>query len=415
MKPQALPRCALVFSALLACALNAQSADWTLSRVLQEAATQHPSVRLRQSESRAAEYELDGARWARYPTLGTELLTTRGGTQAVARLQQPVWTGGRIEGQIGLATANLSASTAAVDEARQAIMLEAATAFLESLRLQARLDAALANEAEHQRLGQIIERRVRAEVSPVTDATQARARLQQAIAERMQFERQLLSLRANLEQIIGQPVLHLRAPASIRIDMWNEATLLEAALQHSPERKRLTAQIDAGQAQIGVARSVLMPQVTVGYEHKLGALANGEDRGRLFLGVNLQPGAGLSSLAGIEVAAARQQAARDSLEQHRRQLEQAIRSGWSEAHALALQLEPSRALLNASDEVVESYLRQFQVGRKTWLDVLNAQREKTNARYTLADIEAPLLLARLRLLLLAGAVRPDALNAIVHD
>lgn len=404
----------LAAAVLIGLSLGAQAQEWTVASVLREAALNHPSVKTRQSELRAAEYELQGAEWGRYPSLSSDLQAAKGGLQAVARVQHPLWTGGRIESQIDLTSANVRASRAAVAEAQQNIMLEAASTFFEVQRFEARLLAAQTNESEHQRLLSIIERRVKSEVSPLTDATQARARLQQAISERLQFERQLSSLRVTLEQVVGQPAHAIAPPRDIRLTMWDNASLMEAALRHSPERERLLAQVEAGQAQILSAKSVLMPQVNLGYELKLGSLAAGEDRGRLFLGVSMQTGAGLSSLSGVEVAAARQQAARDSLEQHRRQLEQAIQTGWSEVNALAAQLQPSRALLAATDEVVDSYLRQFQVGRKSWLDVLNAQREKTNARYTLADLEGPLLQAKLRLLLLAGAIHPESMTAI-HD
>jgi len=42
------------------------------------------------------------------------------------------------------------------------------------------------------------------------------------------------------------------------------------------------------------------------------------------------------------------------------------------------------------------------VGRKNWLDVLNAQREQAQAGYSLSDLEYPLMLSNIRLLLLAG-------------
>jgi adhesin transport system outer membrane protein len=79
-----------------------------------------------------------------------------------------------------------------------------------------------------------------------------------------------------------------------------------------------------------------------------------------------------------------------------------VRSAWTESVALADQVEPVRNLLIGSEEIVASYLRQFQVGRKNWLDVLNAQREKTQASYSLTDLEYPLMLSSVRLLLLAG-------------
>jgi adhesin transport system outer membrane protein len=44
------------------------------------------------------------------------------------------------------------------------------------------------------------------------------------------------------------------------------------------------------------------------------------------------------------------------------------------------QLGPARELVEATTAVSESYLRQFAVGQKSWLDVMNAQREAHQAR-----------------------------------
>ena len=399
---------------LTALSTEAKAIELNLAAVLQEAAANHPSVKLRQSELRAAESELSGANWGRYPSLGADVQTASGGAPATIRLVQPLWTGGRITAQISLAQANLLAAQAALIEAKQAIMLEGGTNFFEIQRFSARLGTAIANEAEHRRLLSTIERRVRSEVSSTVDATQAQARLQQAISERLQFERQLGTLQFALEQIVGKSAITLRAPRDIKVEAVNATTLLEAALAFSPERQRLEAQVEASEAQINVARAVLMPQLSVSQEVRIGSVPAGVDKSRLFLGLSVQTGAGLSSLSAVNVAVARQQAAKDALDQNRRQLEQSVRSNWNDVNALQSQLKPSRDLLEASDDVVASYLRQFQVGRKAWLDVLNAQREKTNAYYALADLEAPLLLAKLRLLLLVGNIRPDALTAI-HD
>lgn len=404
----------LLFSALvLLSSAGVEASALTLGTVLTEAALNHPSVKARQSEARAAESERRGANWGRYPSLGAELQTASGGTSnSVARITQPLWTGGRLTGQIASAEANLLVANASVSEAQLIIMQEAATAFFEIQRLNARLVAAQANELEHRRLVDVIDRRVKSEVSPATDATQAQARLQQAITERLQFERQLETVRFGLEQIVGKPALNTRPPRDILLDKWTSVALLDAARSYSPERQRREAQVSQAEAQIKTAKAVLMPQLSLQQEFKMGSVPAGVDRGRLFMGLSVQTGAGLSSLSAVDVAVARQQAARDGLEQNTRLLEQNVLSLWNDVNALSAQLQPSRSLLDASDDVVSSYLRQFQVGRKVWIDVLNAQREKTNASYALADIEAPLLLAKLRLLLLVGAVRPDSLTAI---
>ena len=125
--------CATLLAGL---ALPLQAKDWTLSAVLQEARRSHPSVRLRQSELQVATTELQTARWGRYPSLSTEIIAAKGADQSLARVQQPLWTGGRLTGQIALAEANVSASEATVTEAQQAIVLEAGQAFLGSPRFQ---------------------------------------------------------------------------------------------------------------------------------------------------------------------------------------------------------------------------------------------------------------------------------------
>lgn len=381
-----------------------------LPLLLQEAVSQHPEVRNRKNERLAANSQLTGARWGRFPSLSAEAQTRTGGAQTVAKVEQPLWNGGRIDGQINVATAGLTLADAAVLEAEQKVLAQAATAFFDILRLESRLKTANTNEAEHLRLLQIIQRRAQSEISPKTDETQADARLRQAITERIQTQRQLEAARLALAQAVGRPVADLVAPARVGMANWTEASLLAAALAFSPERKRLQAQVDTSEAQIEVARAQIMPTVVAGYQAQLGTLAAGDERGRIYLGLQLQTGAGLSSLSNVQVAISRKLAAQDAIAAHDRVLAQTVRSTWSETMAMAEQLAPVRALLTGSDEIVASYLRQFQVARKSWLDVLNAQREKTQAYNALSDIEYPLMLAQVKLLLLAGQLNASSQN-----
>ena len=417
MKRSVLPWLSATFAAsLLALAAHAQQLESRpterLPELLRLAATQHPNVKARRNDLRAAGFDADAARWGRYPSLATEIQTSNGRSQAVAKLEQPLWTGGRITGQINLAGAKLDAATAGLSEAQTQALLDTALAFFELSRLDMRLGIALLNEAEHQKLLAIIERRVNAEVSPVTDQTQAGTRLRQAINERIQIQRQRDNVRFQLEQHIGRPVGAIQAPRRVRLDAWTEQRLIEVALAASSQRKRLQAQVEAAQAEIQVTRAQLMPQVVVGYSTNLGQISTNERRGQVYLALQLQTANGLGNLSATEAAVARKAALEDALEIHQRQLAQQIQTLWGDAQTLASQVGPVKALLTGSNEVVESYLRQFQVGRKNWLDVLNAQREKTQAQYALADIESPLLLTHAQLLILTGTVTPQNLDTL---
>jgi hypothetical protein len=63
--------------------------------------------------------------------------------------------------------------------------------------------------------------------------------------------------------------------------------------------------------------------------------------------------------------------------------------------------------------IVDSFLRQYRVGRKSWLDVLNAQREAVQARYSLADVDAQALSGALRVRLVTGSLSADSLSSLV--
>jgi adhesin transport system outer membrane protein len=71
-------------------------------------------------------------------------------------------------------------------------------------------------------------------------------------------------------------------------------------------------------------------------------------------------------------------------------------------------------LVAATEDVVASYLRQYQIGKKNWLDVLNALRESAQATYSAVDVALNTQSLQLRLMLLTGPMNDQALSQI-HD
>jgi adhesin transport system outer membrane protein len=59
-------------------------------------------------------------------------------------------------------------------------------------------------------------------------------------------------------------------------------------------------------------------------------------------------------------------------------------------------------------------LRQYQIGKKNWLDVLNAVRESSQAAYSAVDVSNNKDALQLRLMLLTGQLSAHNLAAL-HD
>jgi outer membrane protein, adhesin transport system len=383
----------------------------TLDQLLRQAVRTHPSILAQRAQRRVAEADVETALWARYPTLAAE--ASQGGQSgqgALARIIQPLWTGGRITGQIDNAQAGVTIAVATLAETEQGVLQETAQAYAELLRAQARLRAAKDNVAEHERLHQMILRRARTEVSPQSDVILASGRLQQALSEQIQFQNQAEQARATLEQLTGRPVEQV-VKVQRPLPAWGGvAQVRDEALAFSPELGRLQAQESQAVAQIGLAKAVLLPSVSLAHEQRLGELAQGYVRSQTYVALQFQPGAGLSARSAVTAAAERQSAFKDQQEAARRKLLRQVDADWSELAALDAQLQPSRELVDNTRGVVESYARQYTAGRKSWLDVLNAQREAAQALFGLADVEANRLRAQLRLEIYTGRLSARSLS-----
>lgn len=394
----------------------AQPSDLRLTDLLQKAVTQHPSIFQARSQLKAQGFELDAANWGRYPALTSEVRSDSQFSQSIAKLEQPIWAGGRIDGRIELGQANVRVSQAALQEAELNALNQVGGSFFEMLRLAARLRAANDNVKEHQRLVDMISRRVEAQISPEADVTLAMARLQQARSEQLQMSRQLESARNLLSQWVGPVVGLPTAPQKIDYRaVTDPEQVAELALEYSAQRQKLQAQMAAASAQIALAKSQTMPTVVAGYQYVLsGPLFASPDRGRAYVGLQFQSGAGLSALAGVQSAVSRQEASEQEMKVLELNLRSQVLTLHNDIENLQSQLTPAQSLEAATAELMASVLRQYQIGKKNWLDVLNAQRERTQAGFNLADVRFSLLQSQLRLLILTGGVRAQN-TSLIHE
>ncbi len=387
-----------------------------LSEALRMAGQGHPSVQAKLSELQAANKEVDSAKWGRFPSLSVQGTSSNAQPQAALVIQQPLWEGGRIDAQIQVAQATVRQAEAALLETRQSLLQQTGSAFFEVLRLRERLVLAQKNESEHQKLVDLIGRRVKTQISPVADAILAKARKQQSSSDRMQVERSLQTALLTLNQLVGPDSGIPQLPRELELVTWPDEQWVESSKSFSGELSRLRALVDVAEAQIQIAKSTSRPGVYLVNRQALGGsgYAIGGERNQTYLSMNFSPGAGLSSASAADAAKARMDTAGQGLALYERQLEQQVRNNLSDERSLQLQRNSSKELVKASEEVVASYLRQYQIGRKNWLDVLNALRESTQAANSAGEIEYGLQAVKLRLLLSSGLVHLENMQ-LIHD
>ncbi len=408
---------AISWRALL-CGLLVPAAAWAnpmgLATLLKTTAEQNPTILQIRSRAQAAGYEVEAAKFGRYPSISTDGRSQGNGYLNSTRIEQPLWTGGRITGQISVAEANEQAARAQILETEFNVLSEVSIAYFDLLRAQAKLKSANENIQEHQRLVDLIQRRVTNEISAAADLTLAKARLQSAISEKIQLARQLDISRQTITRLSGAQVSAAIPPKQIAFRAQpRDEIYVQKANEFSAQRRRLMFQIESARQQIQVAGSQAWPVLLAGYQHYWSKpLPFGYNDNKTYFSLQYQPGAGLSAVSRKEAAVMQEEAARQELENLDRTLEANVRSAIADIEAFRLQDGPAKELLSNSTEVLESYIRQYQVGRRNWLEVLNTQREKTQAAFNLADVEYGLLASQVKLMLLTGDVHGQQLSAL---
>lgn len=389
----------------------------TLVQAMELAVVYHPLVAARESDYQAALGDLSAARWSSFPTPSYSLQDRfNGESQSSLVVSQPLWTGGRLSGNIELAESRRDMAVSGIVEVEQVLLEDTARAFIGLHRAKSKLAIATDNVNEHQRLSDIINRRVNATTSPEVDAMLAQARLASARSQVLQNTSAREIARSELEQLIGRSVNQIvlsNSPGtpSLQSDAAGAslAEIENAAIAFSPKLRTLQSEIAGLDASVKIASASVYPQVSLGYERRFGELLFAQEREQIFIDLEFQPGAGLSARSAIAASKARQQASLKTLSASRRELRRKVQIAWREYESARSQLSPSQQLVTATSEVVSSYLRQYRVGRKSWLDVMNAQREVVQAQYMLVDYEAMVLQAHYQLQILSGAITANTL------
>jgi adhesin transport system outer membrane protein len=327
------------------------------------------------------------------------------------RLQQPLYTGGRLTQQLARASANARATSLAVEEERRSIALRVIQALGDARSAAVKRQAYRESAANHVEFLNLVQRRVNEGLSPRGDIVLARSRLSSVRADLEASEVQFDQALSRLEQLLGRP-LEAVEYAALRSDAVDDAAadwampaldrLVELALQASPTVSRALAELEARRADIGLARSNLVPTLYLRAEHSKGSA--GSRQSQVYLGLESNFGPGLSSRAVVSASEQRLEAQQAEVDARRRELTELVRS----EHTLALSGERRVGVLadsaNYAATVVQAWQRQFLAGRKTWQELMNAAREKAQADAVLGEASAARWVSTHRLRLLAEGV-----------
>jgi len=390
-------RSAMLALAWTALAPSAQAQS--LADLLQSAVNTHPSVQGQRSQRAVAASELDYARQQFYPTPSVSIEQVNAGQRdpsylqdanvKIFRLQQPLWTHGRLGAGVDKAQASADMAAQSYDDVRQQLALRVLQAWADGYAAELKQAALQTSVVTHERLQAQVSRRIADGASAQTEKVLTDGRLAQTRAQLQAVVVQAQTARMRLEQLTGAPVAAVPEAAQEReLPGLDAAKAVDAAIQRSPVVRRLQASVRVQEADVVERRSELLPELYARAEYQVGntAVAGAPDAQRLFVGLQSKLGAGLSTMAGIEASQNKVAVAAAEVENAQRTLAEQVLADWSQLATIKARQAELEASLQASRETALAWDRQFLAGRKSWVEVMNSARELAQAETELADV-----------------------------
>lgn len=376
----------LITSALCSAAAAPASADG-LGEALQATLRNHPAVAGQQAAVLSRRHAADGVRSQRYPTLSAQAQqytqadrSSINGEKishpAILRLRQPVWSFGRIRNNIALADAEVGTERADLLRVRRQLLEETAVAYAVVRGSLERVEVARRNVTQHKELLTQIERRVTGQLASSADArlaatrlTQSQVMLEHAITE-WEVAREDLALLAQVAVSADEPV-----PAEL-LEVSEPAQLIEQAMAQSAAVRLKQQQLGQAEAQVDEARTSFMPTIYVQADRLYDQPGLRDDNQFSVVFEAQLDGLGFAARGRSRSAVARRAGAQEDLSAAKlalhRELERLQRNRRLQADLIALQTQA----LGDLEALLASYQRQYETGTKSWLDLMNIQRER---------------------------------------
>lgn len=320
---------------------------------------------------------------------------------------ETLFNGGGRRAELSRQASRVDGASLRVLERSEYIGLQVVREYLEYL-LQTKIVAeSKKNLATHQQIYNSIGSGIAGGALTEADRQQARERVLAAEAQLKDSEEQQAAAKIRFYKLVGKPLDGATMPSSI---VGALPRSLDQAIglgrTNNPRIHMAQADIDTADAEVNAARSKYFPEISAQASARAGHDIDGVDgrttdlTGRIVAKWNLYRG-------GIDQANEQEQIRRASekrlyLHQIDREIEQSVRESWDRSarqHSLAATL---REQANENARLVESYRKQFQVGQRSLLDVLDAQNTRFNVNVRADTAEFAAKFAEYRLLAATG-------------
>ncbi|MGD8112681.1 TolC family outer membrane protein [Vibrio sp. TRT 17S01] len=336
--------------------------------------------------------------------------------EASITLTQLIWDGSATLNDMDRTAADAESIRLQILADASDIALRVTEIYLDAVKATEVLALSESNLAVHKDIYRDIKRRADSGIGSTADLTQVEARVAKAHGNLLAAQNNLVDTHTQFRRLVGQEPIGLiypRADAS-KIPL-SLTDALDDAFDNHPVIKIAKADVDSARFQYKQSKGNYYPTFSIEASQTWRNDAAGDEGTReetlamLRMRYNLYNGGSDSALS--ERSAYQLNRAKDLRENAYRQVEESLRLSWS---ALDLTLQQKNFLadhVDAASDTVIAYEKQYQIGQRTLLDLLNTENELFEARKDYLDAHYAEQYAKYRVMNATGGL----LDALLVD
>ena len=412
-----------------------------LRDAVMETIASNPDVLIAGSERDTVEEQMEQARAGFFPqadiTLGSgweynDNPATRAGgynsrnfnrNEAEIFVRQLLYDGHGTESEFERNRARVNSRAYATFSTAEVTGLKAVDAYLNVLKSKKLVQLAVNNLENHQQTYNRIVKRGERGVGSKADVQQALGRLALAKTNLMAEENNLQDAIAAYLNIVGSQPGNLEEPETpVELLPASLEEAITAALDNHPRLKSAEADVDAAREQYEAAKSLFFPRVHLeisgSNNNNLDGISGRNKDAQAMVG-------GRYNFTGGKDIARRQETvyqldqAKEIRARTHRQVVESMQLSWHAYETAKSQLEYFKTHVDASEQALLAYRKQFNIGKRTLIDLLDQENEVfqaninyVNGQYTLALSAYRILAGTGKLLWSLGVKLPEQANTI---
>nr|WP_216609555.1 TolC family outer membrane protein [Vibrio coralliilyticus] len=394
----------------------------TLEQAVAYTITNNPDIKASYNEYMSKLYDSKASSGAYLPSIdldagiGYEQVDLASGTEdeltrkeATLSLTQLIWDGSATLNDMDRTAADAESVRLQLLADSQDIALEVTDIYLNATKAYEVLALSESNLAVHKEIYNDIKKRVDSGIGSTADLSQVEARLAKAHSNLLAAQNNLYDVHTQFKRIVGQSPQALIFPrADENAVPFSVDEALDFAFKNHPVIKVAQADVDSARFQYDQTKGVNYPTLSIEanqiWRDDAGGIRGSSNESSAMLRMRYNLYNGGSDSDRTESAAYQLNKAKDFRDRTFRSLEEGLRLSWS---ALDLTLQQKEFLadhVDSASETVIAYEKQYKLGKRTLLDLLNTENELFEARKDYLDAKYAEQYAKYRVMNATGGL-----------